>query len=401
MACIIVSTWIPRSYSHLYEIEARLSQLDVQVTDIRLDESLTFKIQTRRGTKLECRQTPYGLFTFKGEFPPEQVNDETITSFKREVRELFVEDIFKKIQHVSYQQIMDGIIPLSFHAIGVNPRECPDMEKAVEVGEARVCLDEKSVYSTGKNMYLKTEEGETFDNVTTPFSYIVLASTYVNKMVEVMSRIYGKTEEVEDFLGKEEFNGMQEAMVDIGAIKKDCSERYGKLLQAVANIKHARESFESQKLKPQEEKIADILGVSTGFERLRHDSEYLMPLWSDVLIKNLENLDFMINARFELQQAVEARNEEKEMKILQAIFLVGVIASILTLGAMPGARLTFYSPDGHLIGTGNLVSFDTSDLLQFGVLAVIFSITLFVLFNWIYMRFIASQRGSRPGGDRF
>jgi membrane-anchored glycerophosphoryl diester phosphodiesterase (GDPDase) len=99
---------------------------------------------------------------------------------------------------------------------------------------------------------------------------------------------------------------------------------------------------------------------------------------------NLSNLSFAVGARIDLQESFETVKERREMKLLQAIFLIGVIASLLTLGAMPGARLTFYSPTGEVIGSGSLSAFNLSELLTYGVFAISFAIVLFLILNFIY-----------------
>jgi len=65
-----------------------------------------------------------------------------------------------------------------------------------------------------------------------------------------------------------------------------------------------------------------------------------------------------------------------------------VIASIFTLGAMPGATITLYDTSGNTIATGDLISFKISDFISFGLSAVAVSLILFFLFNYMYMKAI-------------
>ena len=384
MAFIVVSSWIPRSHTHVYEIGGKLGKVELDVESVEIEGSLSFKITSRNGRVIKASLNPFGLFTFTSEVKEDELSEKSVKSFKEEVANLLLEDIFGATQQVTYQQIKDGILPLSFHASVFSESCVPEGVEPLNVGGRTLYYNPEGLYSADSDIYVCGKPDKTLSASTNYFSYVVLTSSYMNAMVEEMSRNYKKTLEVEEKLEKSEFEAIGELMYSLGWLRKDCSERYGKLMQAVKNFEHAEGVFRKESFTKEQAQLSEALKVSEGFERLGHDSDYLLPLWSDVLIKNLENLDFMMNARFELQQSVETMNEEKEMKLLQVIFLIGVIASILTLGAMPGAKITLYNPDGSLAATGNMVSFDLGDLINFGIAAIIFSIVFFVLFNYIY-----------------
>jgi len=386
MGFIRVSSWIPRSYTHVTEIGSKLDSLKLPVTDVRIEDSLYFNITSKGGRKVSARLTPYGLFSFTSEFKDSQINEEIISSFKNEVENLLIKDIFSEIQQVTYQQIKDGILPLSFHAVVVSSNYHPKNLDEQDCGDIKLYLNSQRLYSADSDLYVCTKSDLSDSEAIGFFSYTVLTSRYVNQMVEVMSGIYKKGIGVKKTLEEDEFETLKDVLISIGGIKQDCSERYGKILQAVSNFSHARQTFTQLKLSGTEEQLAFSLRIEDGFEHLSHDSDYLMPLWSDVLIKNLDNLSFMINARIELQESVETRKEQKEMKLLQAIFLVGVITSIITLGSMPAARINLYSPSGELLAKGTLASFNIETLAYFGAIAIVVSLFFFSLFNYVYTK---------------
>ncbi|HHQ45562.1 MAG TPA: hypothetical protein ENN13_05475 [Candidatus Altiarchaeales archaeon] len=397
MAQLVVSSWIPRSYTHIYEIGGKLGNLEIPVGDVSVGARLNFKVTLEGGLKIDCCMNPFGLFTFSTEIPESEISESKVFEFKNNVMHLLIEDIFGKIQRVTYQQIKDGILPVAFHAVVFSETFRPASLQAIKSDNIDVYVDKQKLYNSGSNLYVTGRKTEGLKAVTDYFSYLILTSSYVNQMVEVMSRIYGDIVEVEDDLGVKEFDLIRDVMVSTAQIRKDCSERYGKILQAVSNFKHARDFFSGEKFGKNQVALANVLEVGLGFERLERDSEYLLPLWSDILIKNLDNLEFMISARFELQESLETRKEEREMKLLQAIFLVGVIASILTLGAMPGAQIELFHPDGSVAATGSIVSFKVQDLVSFGVSAILFSITLFIIFNFLYMKFSGFMSARKSG----
>ncbi|MBD3387501.1 MAG: hypothetical protein GF416_00610 [Candidatus Altiarchaeales archaeon] len=383
MPAIVVSTWIPRSDTHVYEIAGKQESIGLEVYDLTVNGGLSFNVKSRSGREIEAKILPYGLFTFKSEF--KEVTAEKILEFKKEVRELLIEDIFKPAQAVTYQQIKDGILPIGFHAT-VFDGGVPMGLQSVEASEVKVYFDMPRLYSTKSNIYVNGSVTEDGMRMIEFLLYTVLGSNYVNTMVETMSKVYNDMVDVEGILEEEDFKDIRETMISIAALRKRCSERYGKLKQAVSNFKHTHEIYDEMGKTRDQEELAKALDVKGNFQRLYRDSDYIIPLWRDVLITDLENLNFIVNTRLGMQTSIETQKEEKEMKLLQAIFLVGVISSIIALGAMPGAELTLYSPEGSLIAHGKLVSFKVQELMSFGVIAIIVSILFFLLFNYVYMR---------------
>lgn len=76
-------------------------------------------------------------------------------------------------------------------------------------------------------------------------------------------------------------------------------------------------------------------------------------------------------------------NESKEMNILQVIFAIGTIATIVSLGAMPGANLVM-----NIVGdsiTGEIISFDMATLFYWTAISVVIGIVLFVILNFAFM----------------
>jgi len=386
MASIRVSSWIPRSYTHIYEIAGKLNKVLLPIEDVRVDKSLEFKLETQAGRRVECSLTPYGLFSFTAQFSEDEIAGGAAERFKKEISDLLLERIFKDIQKVTYQQIKDGIMPLFFHAVVFSEKHAPKELEPIAAGGIRLYFDRQNLYSAESILYVCGKSASGASGATDYFSYLTLASAYVNAMVEAMSGVYAKIVEVEQFLQKNEFNKINARLASIAKIRKDSSETYGKIKQAVSNFSHASDSFRSGKLTKEQSKVASALALEDGFERLKYDSNYLLPLWSDVLIKNLENLNLMIDERFEFQQSTDTKVEQREMKLLQAIFLVGVIASMLTLGAMPGAKINLYTPDGVLAATGSIASFKLEDFLLFGFTALSVSLLLFLLFNFMYIK---------------
>ena len=89
-----------------------------------------------------------------------------------------------------------------------------------------------------------------------------------------------------------------------------------------------------------------------------------------------------ISSTVELTDFTLRENEQRELNILQVIFAIGTIAAIVSLGAMPGARLFF-----RIIGdtvVGEMVSFNLKDLMFWTIISVVIGLILFVIMNFIF-----------------
>jgi hypothetical protein len=86
----------------------------------------------------------------------------------------------------------------------------------------------------------------------------------------------------------------------------------------------------------------------------------------------------------ELLTLMYSETQEKEMLFLQGLFLMGVVASLLALGAMPGATITLYDNAENLIATGRLSSFFFEDLMRYGIIALISTFIVYKLIRMFY-----------------
>ena len=100
---------------------------------------------------------------------------------------------------------------------------------------------------------------------------------------------------------------------------------------------------------------------------------YITKLW--------QMTDESLSSAADLINSLYQENTQKELTTLQAIFLIGTTASFLTLGAMPGAMLKFFNPDGNLIAGGGFISFDLMTMVKFGFMALIVSLAIYFLWE--------------------
>lgn len=112
------------------------------------------------------------------------------------------------------------------------------------------------------------------------------------------------------------------------------------------------------------------------FSKAMSIHNYIVRLW--------QITDESLGSAAELINSVYQENTQKELTTLQAIFLIGVTASFLTLGAMPGAILEFFGPGGDQIASGKFISFDFITMVRFGLVALAVSSGVYFLWDMFF-----------------
>jgi len=99
----------------------------------------------------------------------------------------------------------------------------------------------------------------------------------------------------------------------------------------------------------------------------------------DQLVMTKEYIDSSIN----LINFLYKENEQKEFNILQVIFAIGTIASLIALGAMPGSKISLFQTNSGF--EGNLISFDRSDLFFWSIVSIVSGIAIFMILNFLFL----------------
>ncbi len=106
------------------------------------------------------------------------------------------------------------------------------------------------------------------------------------------------------------------------------------------------------------------------FGKMHTNIKYLSELW-DQLHEYLQSSAEIIGLMYQ-------DNLQKSVDVLQFIFLVGAVASVIILGNMSGNRLFFNDVAGKPIATGLMEGFDLQTLLLFGGISILLSIIFFL-----------------------
>jgi len=114
------------------------------------------------------------------------------------------------------------------------------------------------------------------------------------------------------------------------------------------------------------------------FDKLRSATNYIDRLWTMLV-------DYLASTT-EITGFVYQENLQQEIELQQFIFLLGALAAFLTLGAMPGSKLSLLGTDGQLLAIGNIAAFSFADLVRFGGMALLLTAAFFLLLKPYYQR---------------
>ncbi|MDP2983959.1 MAG: hypothetical protein Q8O92_11610 [Candidatus Latescibacter sp.] len=170
-------------------------------------------------------------------------------------------------------------------------------------------------------------------------------------------------------------------------VLRDLSERFSRLDLMRTDRKTARESRRLE---------ADVLNYINTIN-LRHITndclarEVFLKLHEVNAIS--ESFEEIFTSVQQLNAYHDARMQKKQstqIDLLQAIFLVGVAASVVSLGAMPGAKIVtsiIREPDGKILWDSALTAFEMSDLINWGLLAVLSGVGIWLLIKLLFLLF--------------
>ena len=117
-----------------------------------------------------------------------------------------------------------------------------------------------------------------------------------------------------------------------------------------------------------------------------HEYNYQTMSNSKMYFKELfEMTEAHANSTLDLVQMLYKENEQNEIRTLQMIFIIGAVASIIALGAMPGANITLTDAAGNII-QGTLSAFNWLDLLKYGVLTLVLGAVVYELLHFMFKR---------------
>lgn len=371
MATLVVNTWFVRSYTHQHEILGLLKDAPIKITNKKVSDKLFFDVLNYKGYDLiHVSMDAFGLFSFELKTGEEELEDKS-RKFMEDVEYLLVEEILKNTQPVSYNQIKEEVMPITFQRIVLAKDFKPEKIPENPAGSLKLYFDDQKIHASDSPLYVSGSDDPELLNALNYFTYTLLGRKFVAKMISIMTVLYRNLEAIDDEINviesdgaydKKELEKLKKSIVDTEFIRRDCAERYGRIQQVAKNFEHKEKAYQQERFTGEAEKIDDALKIEMEFEKLHCDADYLMPLWRDVLVENLKNLSSAVGARISFQESLEVKTEHNEIRILRHITVVGLVAALLKLGT--------------------LGDFQHEHLALYGVMAIIFSVLIILLIEY-------------------
>jgi len=200
----------------------------------------------------------------------------------------------------------------------------------------------------------------------------IMLNDYESFMQKALDTHRTLWDEVNDIRSKERvfFKDLPKLRDTLMDVKKDISFIASRIKQMKTFISF-RKSYSSKETMSQlkKRKILD-------FNALMDMGDYIQEL-----IAMTENY---VDTTLEMVQMIYQENEQKELNTLQIIFAIGVVASFLALGAMPGANLVLNNAEGELFLQGQIASFEFLSLVKFGLISLVFAFLVFWVLHFLF-----------------
>ncbi len=123
------------------------------------------------------------------------------------------------------------------------------------------------------------------------------------------------------------------------------------------------------------------------FFGLDQTSHYLENIWK-MTEDNVRSTQNLISSLYQ-------ESAQKQLNVLQVIFIISATASIIALGSIYGFEFKAYDLSGSLVYYGDTKSFTFFDLARFGISAFSIGIILYFIFFFVYNRVSYSKISSK------
>lgn len=125
------------------------------------------------------------------------------------------------------------------------------------------------------------------------------------------------------------------------------------------------------------------MGFADGFDSILSSGKYVERLW--------EMTNNYLTGASNLLSSVYQESSNKQINILQFVFIISAIASIMALGAIPGFSFSgTFNPITNIL-SGGAVSFSWTDLVNMGFVAVASGAFIFIVWTKLYSFFAGSK----------
>lgn len=135
------------------------------------------------------------------------------------------------------------------------------------------------------------------------------------------------------------------------------------------------------------EQLADHILSTTFYDfflSLKSTQAYLQELWEMTVT--------YANGTVESISLLYSDNQQRELGILQKLFLVSTIVSVLSLGTLAGSRMLTRDASGNILSSSDIISWSPSSFLLYGFVVLLVTSFAYVL---LYFAFTTFQRAKK------
>ncbi len=319
---IKVYAWIPRSYVHLAEIADKARKgLSINISRIEYKDYVSFTINNFEEYKnISFVADGDGLYSVSIKLPD---NNPEIKAkeFYNTAKKLIMNKLIKELHKVTYTQIIEGILPITFNTVIFNNKnkEIKGFIKK-KAGNLTIYLKEEEGYMKDNFIFINGKPNKNNEIIMDYYAFTNNLSRFFYEMMNKMEEYHNGTKEVIRLLEYEPNNKkINNAYLNLDLVKKDASESWAKVEQAIDCLIRKNKEFNSIK----NNTLINTLGINNKFIKLEADKNYILSLWS-LLINHLEYVDTAVEARVNFKN-IESNNNNKWLGIINTAFILSTI----------------------------------------------------------------------------
>ncbi|MFA5406839.1 MAG: hypothetical protein WC307_05800 [Candidatus Nanoarchaeia archaeon] len=341
---IKVYAWIPRSYVHIAEITEKIKRgvLNDKITSFEDNGLVSFKVKEYEGYKdLSFVLDGDGLYSVSIKLP--EVNPEkTAKDFYMKARNFIMNEIIKNFHKVTYTQIIEGVLPINYSTITMMSKEhqLKDYNKK-RGGGLIIYSDSDDNYMKDTFTFISGSVNNSVEQTADFYAFTNIISHFFYEMMNKMEQYHNGTKEVIRLLEYEPNSKLiNSAYLNLDLVKKDATESWAKVEQAIDCLIRKKNSFDSMRMSAQLKLFASTIGVTNNFIKLSADRDYILSLWT-LLINHLEHVDTAVEARINYKSMINNRTNQWLSLINTGFILAAVLIGLFMINS--GALNNIYN----------------------------------------------------------
>lgn len=400
---VITGSWFPRTKLHLKEYyvflntgkshlpidpaQLQAAHAKLGATDVAYHGGRFDRVTSRFGS-LSATYHEDGLFLIMSTSPDQQDSVAKIRAFYGEI----VAPALSRLYSIGTPALSVGT-PVMVHPVIIVVRQTNDQDVTdlmSNLGDATHFIarsPERTVHFADNHIVIVDDKGDDDFNIRLAGEYVFFRE-YEHKLKHFLDLHRTVWEAIEkmrskDALTLKDLPSVRDRLLDF---QRDLSVLRARLAQMDAYLDERHAQIDDLGLAQTMRQLE-----AYRFAKMRIATKYMERLWS--------MLDDYINSTVTITGLMYQENLQKEINFQQFVFLLGSIAAIIALGALPGSTLALFGPDGKLVSSGKIVSFGLPGLMLYGGIAFLGTLIIFAVIRPLISSFKRIRATSLLGGN--